>query len=123
MIVNAHQRAVTMDRIAKFEASLANFDQMERPSTTHELLWAAQRRSIVSILDDLRAEVEDYDRSLWPNRIKRLPFLFWLAGFSIIVWIVCSWFVWPLLLFGVFIPGHVHVMRREWRRTAYAPRT
>ena len=117
MIINAHQRAVTCDRIARFEASLASFDTMERPSTTHELLWAAQRRSIVSILDDLRAEVEDYDRSRPLARVRRLPFLFWLAGFAIIVWIGCSLLVWPLLIFGIFIPGHVYIMRREWRRT------
>lgn len=67
MIENERQYAVTQAQAKKFEQALAEFDENSGNKNVHPLLLKAQRDSLQSVLDDLREEIEEYDRRLGKN--------------------------------------------------------
>jgi ribosome-binding protein aMBF1 (putative translation factor) len=61
MIKNEKQYRITKAQARRFEESLAELSQQQRPSNIAPRLWQAQREAAASQLHELREQIEAYE--------------------------------------------------------------
>ena len=61
MIKNERQYRITKAQAEKFRATLDELAAMPRPKNVHPQLWEAQKAELKSQLQDLEAELQEYE--------------------------------------------------------------
>jgi ribosome-binding protein aMBF1 (putative translation factor) len=62
VIKNEKQYRITKAQVRRFQDALADLGAQERPSNIAPRLWAAQRQAAQSQMEELRQQVEAYER-------------------------------------------------------------
>lgn len=79
MIKNERQYRITKAQAQKFEQSLAKLNECsEETKQENPLLWQAKKSAVESQLNDLREEIEEYERLI--NTYSRKPRVFTLKS-------------------------------------------
>ena len=71
MIKNEKQYRITKAQVRRFEDAMADLARQERPTNITPRLWEAQREAAESQLQDLRTQVDAYER-LYVGKSKDL---------------------------------------------------
>ena len=68
MIKNQRQYEITKAQLHKFNKAIKKFDMQK--SNVHPILIKAQKDALCSQAEDLKAQIEEYDRFQWERKIK-----------------------------------------------------
>ena len=70
MIKNEKQYRITKAQVRRFEDAVAELAGQARPSNISPRLWEAQREAARSQIEELREQVEAYERLNAANRLQ-----------------------------------------------------
>jgi hypothetical protein len=62
VIKNEEQCRITKAQVRRFQDALAELAGQQRPSNIAPLLWESQRQAAQSQMEELREQIEDYER-------------------------------------------------------------
>lgn len=64
MIKTKEQYKITLAWIAKFQEAIEIHTNTERPENIHPILWECEYQGLVSQLNSLQEQVEEYERDI-----------------------------------------------------------